>query len=648
RASAYRQPAMRHGGDHAAEPAAAERPLVARAAGEIRMRKSVPPRTVIALMAPVDSPQLDSLADSRRKINSVWRIRTYARPYRGQIILSISAALIGTLVGIAVPLLTRSVIDGPIHDGKTGALIPLGLLALAFGAVEAFLIFIRRWVLRTSSLGMESDMRGDLYAHLQRLQIGFHDQWQSGQLLSRATSDLGRIRRFVGFQLVFLVVNTMTFFVVSVMLIIIYWPLGVLVTVMVSPLAWISLRFERIYKVQARRVQDQGGEITTTVEEAAGGIRIIKAFGRHRTVFDNFDDRARDLRTLQLAKVKTLALIWAIIEAHPQIVMGCVVLIGAIAVAHDSMSLGTLVAFASLYELMLWPIMSLGWLLASAQEAVAAADRLYDVLDEQPTINDRTDARTIDRPAGRLEFRDVGFTYPGTDEPILHGISLTLRPGETLALVGGVGCGKTTMTSLVPRLYDVTEGAILIDHVDIRDLPLAHLRRIVATAFEEPILFSASARENITLGKPDASDEQVRDALRLAQAEFVDDLPWGLDTRLGEQGMSVSGGQRQRIALARAVIGTPQLLVLDDPLSALDVHTEALVEEALRRVLADTTALIVAHRPSTVMLADRVALIEDGTITAVGTHSELLATVPTYRAILSQDADAPIESGAQR
>lgn len=588
-----------------------------------------------------------SPTDKRTKVSSLWRLRSYARPYLGQTAISIVAALAGTLIGIAVPLLTRKVIDGPLRSGDRAAILPLGLLALAFGTAEAFLVFLRRWVLRTSSLGLETDLRGDLYRHLQRLQIAFHDRWQSGQLLSRATSDLSTIRRFVGFGLVFLVVNSMTFVVVAVMLIVIYPPLGLLVTVLVSPLAWVSLKFERIYKLQARRVQDQGGEITTTAEESAGGIRIIKAFGRRRTVFDNFDEQAREMRGFQLAKVRTLALIWAIIEAHPQIVLAVVVLVGSIAVAHDSMSLGTLVAFVSLFELMLWPIMSLGWILANAQEAVSAADRICEVMDEVPAVVDRDHARELTDARGRLEFRGVGFSYPGSDEKVLHDINLTLAPGETVAIVGGVGCGKTTLTALVPRLYDVSEGAILLDGHDIRDLPVTNLREIVATAFEEPILFSASARENVTLGAPDATDDDVRGALQLAQAEFVDDLPWGLDTRLGEQGMSVSGGQRQRLALARAVVGKPQVLVLDDPLSALDVHTEALVEEALRRVLAKTTSLIVAHRPSTVMLADRVALIEGGTITAVGTHSELLETVPTYRAILSQEADDPVESGVK-
>jgi ATP-binding cassette subfamily B protein len=256
-----------------------------------------------------------------------------------------------------------------------------------------------------------------------------------------------------------------------------------------------------------------------------------------------------------------------------------------------------------------------------------------------PTIVDRPGARPLERCQGRLRFEGVGFGYPGADRPVLHGIDLEIEPGETVALVGATGSGKTTLVCLVPRLYDVTAGRITLDGRDIRDLPVAGLRELVGTAFEEPTLFSASVRENLTLGRPDATAAEITEALEVAQADFVHELPWGLDTRVGEQGLTLSGGQRQRLALARAVLGRPRVLVLDDPLSALDVHTESLVEEALRRVLAGTTGLVVAHRPSTVLLADRVALLAGGTIAAVGTHSELLATEPGYRDLLSQEAE---------
>ncbi|MCU1604176.1 MAG: transporter, partial [Modestobacter sp.] len=305
-----------------------------------------------------------------------------------------------------------------------------------------------------------------------------------------------------------------------------------------------------------------------------------------------------------------------------------------------ALTVGGLVGFVALFTVLLWPILSLGFLLAQAQETASACDRVGELLDAPLTVTDRVGVRPrqVGTPA-RLRFEAVGFRFPGGGAPVLDGVDLEVAPGETVALVGATGSGKTTLTALVGRLQDVTSGWITLDGHDVRDLPLAQLRGIVATAFEEATLFSMSVRENLTLGRPDAGEDDVAEALRVAQAEFVHELPWGLDTRIGEQGLSLSGGQRQRLALARAVLGRPSVLVLDDPLSALDVHTEALVERALRNVLAETTALVVAHRASTVLLADRVALLEGGRITAVGRHTDLLADVPAYRDLLSSESE---------
>jgi len=391
--------------------------------------------------------------------------------------------------------------------------------------------------------------------------------------------------------------------------------------------------------VVSRRVQDQTGDLATTIEESATGVRVIKAFGRRRLVAEGFDRRALRVYETQLAKVRLRATFWSLLDFLPNATLGLILLLGAMAVGEGRLSLGGLVAFITLVLQLVWPVEALGFILASGQEAATAAQRIYEVLDSVPEIVDRPGARPVDATAGRLRFEHVGFTFPGARSPVLHDVNLTVAPGETVALVGVTGSGKTTMAALVPRLTDVTAGRITLDGIDIRDLELTSLRRLVATAFEEPILFSASVRENVTLGSPEATDADVAAALSLAQADFVYELPWGLDTRVGEQGLSLSGGQRQRLALARAVIGRPRVLVLDDPLSALDVATESLVEEALARMLAGTTALVVVHRPSTVALADRVALLQDGTITAVGTHSELMADEPDYRAILSQESE---------
>ena len=606
----------------------------------------------MVLTMPPSSPSGGSFA-------SLWRLKTYVRPYRWQMLLMFAVALGGTLVGVAVPLLTRAVVDGPLRQGNRGALWLLGLYALLFGLAEAALILARRLTLANSALGIEKDLRDELYAHLQRLDVGFHDSWQSGQLVARMTSDISAIRRFLGFALIFLVVNSITFGVVGVLLILIHPLLGGLIVVLGAPLSYVIFKYERVYRRQIRAVQDQQGEVATDVEESALGIRAIKSFGRAGFLTDRYLAKSLKLRSLQLTQIKTLAEIWALIIAQPQVVLGLIVLGGGAAVADGSLSLGTLVAFISLYLLLIWPIESMGWLLAASQEANTSAERVFEVLDSEPKIRTPqrdpapASARVADDDA-RLVFEHVSFSYPValgrvSEQPILTDVNLRLAPGETIAIVGPTGCGKTTLTALVPRLYDVTAGRVLVGGTDVRELPLTELRARVACAFEDPTLFSASVRENLVLGRPESTEEQVQEALRIAQADFVYDLPWGLDTRVGEQGLSLSGGQRQRLALARAVLGRPPVLVLDDPLSALDVHTEGLVEQALRAVLAETTGLVVAHRASTVLLADRVALLgphPDGghTVTAVGTHHELLETEPAYRNLLSQSSEL-VEEG---
>ncbi|MBN9098454.1 MAG: ABC transporter ATP-binding protein [Pseudonocardia sp.] len=576
------------------------------------------------------------------------RLGPYIAPHRLPLIGSGLAALVATLAGLAVPLWTRSIVDGPVAHGDLTTLPWLVLGVLAFGLAEAGLILLRRMLVARPSNRIEAAMRADLFAHLQRLPVAFHDRWASGQLLSRATTDLTTIRWFVAFSGIFLVVNGVTLAVgIGVLLWLSPW-LGLVVGVTAVPLTVLTLALERRYSREARRAQDQGGDLATVVEESALGIRVLKSLGRGRELTARFMAEARGLRGTELLKVRLLAALWAVLILLPEIAIAAILGVGAYGVAHGSLTLGTLVAAVSVLTYLYWPIASIGYLLAEASNAAAATTRYWEVRDVVPAIVDPAAPRSLLTPVrGELVLRDVHFTYPGGDREILRGVDLTVAPGETMALVGATGSGKTTLTALVPRLYDVTGGAVLLDGVDVRDVRLGDLRTAVATAFEDPVLISASVRENVALGVPDATggspagpstytDEDVWGALRIASADgFVAALPWGLDTRIGEQGMSLSGGQRQRLALARAVLGRPPVLVLDDPLSALDVHTEAEVEGALRRVLGGVTALVVAHRPSTVQLADRVAMLQDGRITAVGDHSELLATDPAYRALVS-------------
>ena len=584
-----------------------------------------------------DAPQTPPRPQTRGGVRSLWRLRPYLRPYYGSLAIMAAAALGFVFVSMSIPLVTKQLIDGPISDKDPSAILPLGILAFTLGIVEAALILIRRWVQAAAVLGFETALRDDLYRHMQSLPMEFHGRWQSGQLLSRVTTDLSALRRFMGFGLLFLVMNILQLTVVTALLLRLYWPLGLVVAVSAVPIIVLSKRFETEYVVVSRQVQDQQGDVATSVEEAAVGYRVIKSFGRRRHVEQRFRRRAETLYETSLEKVRLSSRFWTFLEVVPNLSLVVVLLMGSLAVGQEAVTLGTLVAFITLMLQLIWPIESLGYILAMAQEAMTAADRVHEIFDTPSSVTGGT--RELEDPRGHLRFEGVGFSFPDSDQVVLHDVDLEVLPGETVAIVGATGSGKTALVGLVPRLYDVTAGRITIDGVDVRELTLPCLRRVVATAFEEPTLFSMSARENIALGRPDASDDDIAAAVETAQATFVYDLPWGLDTRIGEQGMSLSGGQRQRLALARAVLAQPRILVLDDTLSALDVHTEALVEKALRRVLAQATGIVVAHRASTVLLADKVALLQGGTITHVGRHQDLLETVPAYRDLLAGDSD---------
>ncbi|MEV8019425.1 ABC transporter ATP-binding protein [Streptomyces sp. NPDC086554] len=576
---------------------------------------------------------------------TLLRLWPYVRPVRTRLFSAAFVAVLASCTGLVFPLVLKWLVDGPVADRDLGGVWLGALLLLLLGIAEALLFGLRRWLVARPLASVEAAMRADLYRHLQRLPVAFHDRWASGQLLSRGTTDLMLLRMFLAFPLTFLVVNGATIVVGMVILVAQDWALGLLLLTPLLPLVIFCAYFEGRYQAVARRAQDQVGDLTTVVEESVLGIRIIKGFGRHRSQARAFHDLSHTLRGTELAKARLLAAIYAVIVALPEVAIGAALVLGTVQVADGDLSTGTLVAFLSTALALRWPVESIGFLLAMSQESATATERYFEVMDAVPESSVASVASVTKPPVmpgsveAGLRFHGVRFRYPdapGDAPPALDRIDLHIRTGETLALVGATGSGKTTLTALVPRLHEVSEGRITLDGADIAEMDREHLRTLVAVAFEEPTLFSASVGENVLMGAGEAAGQaELARALEVAQADFAHALPQGTDTQVGEQGLSLSGGQRQRLALARAVVARPRFLVLDDPLSALDVHTEALVEAALRRVLRDTTALVVAHRPSTVLLADRVALLSGGRITAVGTHQELLRENAEYAWLMS-------------
>ncbi len=579
---------------------------------------------------------------------ALLRLLPFAKPVLPRLILGAASALVASLLALAIPLVLEALIDGPIASGDITLLIWGSVAILVLGLAEAAMVWLRRWFVLGPATLIEYDLRHGFYARLQRLPVAFHDRWQSGQLLSRMMQDISMVRRWLAFGLVLLVVNTITIIVGLALLFNWHWLLGTIFLVCSAPLWYAGYRFEKTYGTLARQSQDQAGDLATSVEESVHGIRVLKAFGRGKHALQKFTRQAESLRETELSKARAIGVIWFWLTLLPDIAFALCLAAGIVLVQAGELTVPGLLAFFAMATVLRWPMESIGFLFSFLLDARTATDRIFEVFDEENTIVDPAEPVTLTEPRGLLRFEGARFRYQDAgpaERDLLDGIDLELHPGETMALVGLTGSGKTTLTTLPARLYDVTGGRVTLDGIDVRDLTLKELRTHVGMAFEDATLFSQSVRDNVLLGREDlaaGSDEAERvlhEALAVAQAGFAYDLPDGVDTVIGEEGMSLSGGQRQRLALARAVAARPAVLVLDDPLSALDVDTEALVEDALREVLADTTALIVAHRPSTVTLADRVALLEAGRVTAVGTHSELMRTSEHYRHVISSLED---------
>lgn len=604
-----------------------------------------------------DSAASAALAGVRRPrtVSTLMRLHPFVKGSYTRLTLGIGTAIVGAIVALAIPVVLSWIVDGPLTTLDTAQIFPAVGLIAALGVLEAVLIALRRWLVLKPGTHVDGAMRKSIHNHLQQLPLAFHDKWQSGQLLSRAMSDISTVRRWISFGFVMLTVNVITIVAGFTMLFVWNPVMGAVFTVCSLPMLFFGVRFELRYFTLSRSAQDQAGDVATNVEESVHGIRVLKAFGRSTFALDGFSARAKRLRITETSKGVVIGNFTLGLTVLESLAYALSLVVGIYLVSTGAITVGVLFAFFTTAAVLRWPLDSIGFLLQLTIDARTALDRFFEVLDEPVRVEESADPKALPAASGSLVFENVSFGFADAPEgapPLLRNLSLEVRPGETMAIVGLTGSGKTTLTGLTTRLYDVTAGRILVDGVDIRDARLVDLRTRVAMAFEDATLFSMSVRENVLLGRPDLvfpegeaeqanAEHLLAQAIQIAQADFVYSLPDGVETKIGEEGLSLSGGQRQRLALARAIVTQPAVLVLDDPLSALDVTTEQQVEAALRQVLATTTSLIVAHRPSTVMLADRVAVLHEGRIAEVGTHAELMARSALYRHIISSESNEP-------
>ncbi|MDN6399706.1 MAG: ABC transporter ATP-binding protein/permease [Brachybacterium sp.] len=578
-------------------------------------------------------------------LGTMRRLWTTVRPIRFRLYLGLLSAMTASIVALMIPQVLEFIVNR-LDTDATGAVIWTGgAIVLALGIVEASLIWMRRTFAVAPSTTVEKQIRVNFYAKVQNLPVTFHDGWGSGQLLSRMMSDINQIRRWIAFGMIMAVTNVVTISVGMALLIRSSGILALIFFCAAVPVIFIAYRFNRSYSVLSRRSQDQNGDLATTIEQSVQGIRVLKAFGRGPSALEDFTEQAEELRRTEVRKATAIARFDMFMFMLPELALGIALLVGLHLTAGGSITVGQLASYFATATLVVGPVRMLGMLLGQAVNATTALDRHYEVMDSENTITTPESSTRVDPSAatGAVALHDVHFRYedaPAHVPDVLDGANLEIRPGETMALVGVTGSGKSTLLQLVPRLYDVTSGMISIDGVDLRDMDLTDLRSLTAVAFEDATLFSDSVRENVLLGadrslSDEAAEELMHLALRTADAAFAYELPEGVDTRIGEEGMSLSGGQRQRLALARSIAAKPAVLLLDDPLSALDTKTEEIVTERLREVLAGTTTLIVAHRTATVALAARVALLAGGRVVAVGTHTELMASSARYRWVIA-------------
>jgi len=560
-----------------------------------------------------------------------WRLLGFLRPYRVAVAVSALLAAAAMALGVAIPFLIGRSIDS-IRAGES-ELWPLGLAIVAAGVGRLVFSVARRLVAGRVSLGVEYDLRNLMYGHLQSLELAYFDGQQTGQLMSRATTDLQSVRFFLGYGLIFILQALVTLVVAAIVMFATNIGLA-LIAIAPSPLMfWAAFRYGRLNRPASQEVQQRIAELTAEAEENISGVRVVKSFAREERQLTRFRGVAGRVFDQSMVSTRLRAFYNPLLSFLPTIGLAAVLLVGSRQVVSGAISIGEFVAFFGYVTLMTSPMRMLGIALGMAQRAVASGARMFEVLDRAPMLTAPEHPVAMPAGGGRVELRGVAFAHGG-GVPVLSGIDLVVDAGETVALAGATGSGKSTLVGLLPRLYDVTEGQVLIDGVDVRDLDPRDLRREIALVSDDPFLFSASMRENIAYARADAPDSDVVDAARRAGIhEFIAGLPDGYETRVGERGLTLSGGQRQRVAIARALVADPRILILDDATSSVDATTEAEIRRALAEVMRGRTTFVIGHRLSTLALADRVAVLEHGRILAQGNHDELMESSPLYREI---------------
>ena len=562
------------------------------------------------------------------------RLLGFLRPYRIGQTASILLAVGSQAAQIALVWVTgRDVIDGALLRHDTHRLRWTVAAIVGLGFLRAALLGARRLLSGQIALDVEMDLRSRMYAHLVRLSFGFYDRHQTGQLMSRASVDLQGVRFFLGYSLIFFFQNVLTVASVTVVLFFFEWKLALIVLAVTPLLIVLAYRYSHVSHPTLRDVQQRLADVATVAEENIVGVHVVKAFAQEPAEQRKFMHRSERVFEQTVRANRQRATYVPLISFVPMLVQAAVLLLGARMVAQHTLSVGSFVAFNLYLGMLVLPLRSLGMWVGQAQRATAAGERIFEVIDEPQEIADAPDARPLPAGGGAIRFERVTFGYD-EKRPVLRDVDLEIAPGRTVALIGHTGSGKTTLTSLVPRFYDANAGRVLVDGTDVRDVQLTSLRRSIGVIAQDPFLFSATVRENIAFGRGDLSDEEVRRAAEAAQAhEFIERLPNGYDTVIGERGITLSGGQRQRIAIARALAVDPRILILDDATASVDATTEARIRAGLRTAMAGRTTLIIAHRLSTIALADEIVVLDDGRVAARGTHDELRQTSAVYREI---------------